>query len=186
MTRVETIRPKRVGCHDYLKLGPRSCVHMNCHAPLGMYMATCHWVRNFSVIVLSCSMETHKESDCCTVHGRKHQLWRHPCLFKIKHRDFIAKIWENRSQMPPQKLHIRTDCGPLKSFTHSQEATLLVPPLQIPYQNLGPRSHSTHARGWIAASSCTPKCLWLIYCLVAHTVFLRTNRSVYLKKSTPS
>ena len=147
MTRVETIRPKRVGCHDYLKLGPRSCVHMNCHAPLGMYMATCHWVRNFSVIVLSCSMETHKESDCCTVHGRKHQLWRHSCLFKIKHRDFIAKIWENRSQRPPQKLHIRADCGPLKSFTHSQEATLLVPPLQIPYQNLGPRSHSTHARG---------------------------------------
>ena len=177
MTRVETIRPKRVDCHDSEARTSFMCTHelpcatrhVHGHMPLD----------EFSVIVSSCSMEAHKESDCCTVHRRKHQ-WNTHVFWKWTPWLHCKNLGEWFTTEVTY-----TGSGPLKSFTLYQEATLLVPLLQIPYQNLGPRSHSTHAWGWIAASSCTPKCLWLTYCLVAHTVFLRTNRSVYLKKSTP-
>jgi len=126
MTRVETIRPKRVDCHDSEARTSFMCTHelpcatrhVHGHMSLG----------NLSVIVLSCSMEAHKESDCCTVHRRKHQ-WRHPCLY-------CKNLGESFTKAPTEVTY--TGSGPLKSFTLSQEATLLVPPLQIPLPKFGP------------------------------------------------
>lgn len=147
---------------------PCATRHVHAHMPLG----------NFSVIVISCSMEAHKESECCTVHCFEHQ-WRHPCLFKIGHVTLLQKLGSIVRKAPHRSyIYGHWPSNVIHTLSRSNTACAYS---VIPYQNLGPRSHSTHARGWIAASSCTPKCLWLTYCLVAHMVFLRTNRSVYLK-----